>query len=158
VCQYCGCRDVPLLRDFIAEHESARALADETLETMERGDLPAAGRLLDQLAADLRAHWRGEERGLFAVMSESADFADYIGDLEREHRELDVLLTRLDLGDAADREALREAVAALLPHITKEEDGLFPASLVELSGEDWNRSIAAWQDAHAGERLRTRGI
>jgi iron-sulfur cluster repair protein YtfE (RIC family) len=150
---------VPLLRDFIAEHESARALADEMIAALDRDDdLDRARGLVGRLASELRAHWRGEERGLFAVMSESADFADYIADLEREHRELDALLSRVDLTSDADRDALREAAAALLPHIAKEEDGLFPASLVELSGEEWDRAIAAWQDAHPGERLRTLGI
>ena len=40
-------------------------------------------------------------------------------------------------------------------HISREEDGLFPATLVTLSGPQWDESIAAWEAAHPGRRLRT---
>ncbi|WP_406309143.1 hypothetical protein [Streptomyces sp. NBC_00623] len=36
----------------------------------------------------LRAHWRGEENVLFAVMRQDDEYTRYIEDLEREHREL----------------------------------------------------------------------
>jgi hypothetical protein len=41
----------------------------------------------------------------------------------------------------------------LAEHISREEDGLFPATLVTLSGDDWDTSIAAWEAAHPGQRL-----
>ncbi|MET7856158.1 hypothetical protein ABZS81_02775 [Streptomyces sp. NPDC005318] len=37
-------------------------------------------------------------------------------------------------------------------HIAKEEDGLFPVSLTALTGDDWNRAMAAWRDAHPDVR------
>jgi hypothetical protein len=48
---------------------------------------------------------------------------------------------------------LRTAFEELKEHISKEEDGLFPASLTALDGDDWNASMAAWQDAHPSERM-----
>ena len=100
---YCGCRQIPLIIDLIAEHEVASGLGAEAVAAMDRDDLHGARRLLDRMARELRAHWRGEENGL------------------------------------------------------QEEDGLFPASLIALDGGAWNRSIAAWQEAHPGSRLQTRG-
>ena len=38
-------------------------------------------------------------------------------------------------------------------HIAKEEDGLFPASLTELDGEDWDTAIDAWHRAHPGQPM-----
>ncbi|AYG79405.1 hypothetical protein DWB77_01519 [Streptomyces hundungensis] len=39
-------------------------------------------------------------------------------------------------------------VGELHEHIAREEDGLFPASLTALSGDEWDRSMAAWRAAH----------
>lgn len=48
---------------------------------------------------------------------------------------------------------LPTAFEELREHISKEEDGPFPASLTALDGDDWNASKAAWQEAHPGEHL-----
>lgn len=45
-----------------------------------------------------------------------------------------------------------DAVDELHRHIAKEEDGLFPVSLTALTGDDWNRAMAAWRDAHPDVR------
>ncbi|CAJ1583553.1 hypothetical protein [[Mycobacterium] wendilense] len=65
MCQYGGCRDIPLLRDDIAGHmpvfhhggSASRALGD--------GDRPKARAQLAATPAKLRAHWLGEQTGLF---------------------------------------------------------------------------------------------
>ena len=44
----------------------------------------------------------------------------------------------------------------LYEHISKEEDGLFPASLTSLSGDEWDASINAWHAAHPGRRMIAR--
>ncbi|MFD7233363.1 hemerythrin domain-containing protein [Streptomyces sp. NPDC059881] len=72
--------------------------------------------------------------------------------LEHEHRHLDQLLDTVELDDANDRRRFIEAVEELHHHIAKEEDGLFPASLTALTGDDWNQSIAAWHKAHPNAR------
>ena len=58
-----------------------------------------------------------------------------------------------DVAGAGDRDRLREAVFDLREHIAKEEDGLFPASLTALDGEQWDAAMAAWQEAHPGQRM-----
>ncbi|MER7175337.1 hemerythrin domain-containing protein [Streptomyces mesophilus] len=151
MCHYCGCRDIPLIKEFIAEHERVTDAAGDAARALDAGDVERARELVAVMARELAAHWAGEENGLFAVMRDDPEYADYIEDLVREHRELAALLPSLDLTDAADVRTLREAIDELHQHIAKEEDGLFPASLTALSGEDWNRSMAAWRDAHPGE-------
>ncbi|NNN38267.1 hemerythrin domain-containing protein [Streptomyces sp. S3(2020)] len=148
MCHYCGCRDIPLIKEFIAEHERVTDAAGDALRALGRGEPGRARELVAVMAKELDSHWRGEENGLFAVMRSDPEYADYIDALVTEHRELAVLLPSLDLTDAADVRTLTDAVQELHHHIAKEEDGLFPASLTALSGEEWNRAMAAWREAH----------
>lgn len=148
MCHYCGCRDIPLIKEFIAEHERVTDAAGDALRALERGEPERARALVDRMAGELTAHWRGEEDGLFRVMSEDPEYADYIAALESEHRELAALLPALDLTDPGDVRIFTEAVEELHRHIAKEEDGLFPASLTALSGDEWDASMDAWRAAH----------
>ena len=119
------------------------------MTALRRTDLDDAQALVTEIARELESHWRGEEGGLFAEMHGDDTYREYIDDLVKEHRELQELLTSADLARADDRLEVAKAMEELYDHIAKEEDGLFPASLTALSGEQWDRSIAAWQDAHA---------
>lgn len=148
MCHYCGCREIPLIKEFIAEHESVTDMAGGALRALDSGDRELAAELVARMGPELRAHWQGEEQGLFAVMSGDAEYAGYIDALVAEHRELAAFLGRVDLGRAEDVVRLREAVDELYHHIAKEEDGLFPASLTALSGDEWDLSMAAWRTAH----------
>ncbi|MFJ6431455.1 hemerythrin domain-containing protein [Streptomyces sp. NPDC091416] len=148
MCHYCGCREIPLIKEFIAEHESVTDAAGGALRALDSGDQGLAVELVDRMGRELRAHWQGEEQGLFAVMGGDEEYAGYIDALVAEHRELAAFLDRVDLGRAEDVARLREAVDELHHHIAKEEDGLFPASLTALSGDEWDRSMTAWRTAH----------
>ena len=46
LCHYCGCRDMPLIRDYVAEHERATDLGGEAVRALDRGELGVANRLL----------------------------------------------------------------------------------------------------------------
>ena len=81
------------------------------------------------------------------------EYAAYVEQLMLEHRELAALLERADVSNPADERELRVAWADLAEHISREEDGLFPASLTALNGDDWDRSMTAWKDAHPGETM-----
>jgi iron-sulfur cluster repair protein YtfE (RIC family) len=144
---------MPLIRDFVAEHERATTLGGDAVRALDHLELAEARRLLDAMLEELLSHWQGEENGLFAVMGKEQEYADYIAPLVVEHRELEELLTTVDLGDPAGRERVRVAVAELEEHISKEEDGLFPAALIALSGSEWDAAMAAWAQAHPGEQL-----
>ncbi|MEU2245357.1 hemerythrin domain-containing protein [Streptomyces sp. NPDC019224] len=148
MCHYCGCREIPLIKEFIAEHESVTDTAGAALRALDDGDRGRVADLVARMERELVAHWQGEEQGLFAVMSADPEYADYIDALVREHRELGAFLRGIDLSREEDVVRLREAVDELYHHIAKEEDGLFPASLTALSGEEWDRSMRAWREAH----------
>ena len=97
MCHYCGCREVPLLRDYIAEHELAINFGGEAVRAIDRGDLARARHLLSEMATELAAHWQGEETGLFQVMSRDDLYAEHIAPLVEEHRELGELLATVDI-------------------------------------------------------------
>ena len=153
MCHYCGCRQIPLIRDYIAEHERATNLADNAVRALDTGDLMTVRRCLAEMASELAAHWEGEENGLLRVMSREPEYADYIAALVEEHRELAELLATAEVADPDDQQRIRVAVVDLLDHISKEEDGLFPASLVRFSGRDWDEAIQAWHTAHPRAEL-----
>jgi iron-sulfur cluster repair protein YtfE (RIC family) len=144
---------MPLIRDYIAEHERATDLGGEVVRALDRGEIGVAGELLRAMGTELDSHWDGEERGLFAVMGRDGLYAQHIRPLVREHRELARLIDTVDLGDRVDQQRVRVAVLELREHIAKEEDGLFPASLTSLTGEEWDASMQAWYQAHPGERM-----
>ena len=153
MCHYCGCRDMPLPRDYIAEHERVVNLGGDAVRALDRNDLGRAGELLISMAVELEAHWHGEENGLFAAMRKDELYSQHIDLLIREHRELAALLASVDLSAPVDRDRLRRAVYDLHEHIAKEEDGLFPASLTALGGDEWDTAMTAWQDAHPEREL-----
>jgi iron-sulfur cluster repair protein YtfE (RIC family) len=153
MCHYCGCRQMSLIRDYIAEHERATDLGGDAVRAIDNGDLATARRCLAEMAAELTTHWRGEEDGVFRVMSREPAYAEYIAPLVAEHRQLAALLGTVDVADPDDQRRVRVAVLELLEHISKEEDGLFPASVTTLNGADWDSAIEAWHAAHPGESL-----
>jgi len=83
---------MPLLRDYIAEHERATNFGGEAVRAIDRGDLRRARHLLAEMATELAAHWQGEETGLFRVMAREEMFAEHIAPLIRQLHELGELL------------------------------------------------------------------
>jgi iron-sulfur cluster repair protein YtfE (RIC family) len=154
VCHYCGCRQVPLIRDYIAEHEEVTDLGGRALRALGHDDVETAHGLVARMREVLRSHWEGEENGVFTVMARHDElYADYVAPLVQEHRDLEAFLAAIDLTNGEHRARLRREMEDLAEHISREEDGLFPATLVTLSGDDWDTSIAAWEAAHPGQRL-----
>jgi iron-sulfur cluster repair protein YtfE (RIC family) len=147
---------MPLLRDYIAEHERAINFGGEAVRAIDRGDLARASHLLGEMATELAAHWLGEEAGLFRVMAREELYAEHIAPLVHEHRDLGELLATVDISQPDGQQAIRNAVSDLYEHISKEEDGLFPASLTALGGDEWDASIDAWHAAHPGRRMISR--
>ena len=153
MCHYCGCRQIPLIRDYIAEHELVTWLGVRALEETGRGEMTKAQATVTQMRSELLTHWQGEEEGVFALMRGDELYREHIDPLIAEHRELDAVLARLDVTSAEDRARLRQEVDELRIHISKEEDGIFPVTLVEFSGPEWDAAIAAWERAHPGRTL-----
>lgn len=156
MCHYCGCRQIPLIRDFIAEHEEISALGAKAMRELGHGDVARAQADVEQMRELLASHWRGEEDGVFVAMAAADDlYADYIRPLEEEHRDLGAFLAGIDLSRPEDVARFQRELVDLAEHIAREEDGLFPATLVTLSGPQWDDSIAAWEAAHPGRTLST---
>lgn len=153
MCHYCGCRQIPLIRDYIAEHERVLDLGERALEEIGRGALDDAQATVAQMRDELRSHWQGEEEGVFALMRGDELYRAHIDPLIAEHRELDEILRTMDVHDAGHLAVLREQVRELRVHISKEEDGIFPVTLVEFSGPEWDAAIDAWHRAHPGQQL-----
>ncbi len=156
MCHYCGCRQIPLIRDYIAEHELVVELGSRAIEEADRGAHADAQATVAQMRAELVSHWQGEEEGVFALMRGDELYREHIDPLIAEHRELDVLLAHLDVTSAEDRARLRREMEELRIHISKEEDGIFPVTLVEFSGPEWDAAIAAWERAHPGRTVDRR--
>ena len=153
MCHYCGCRHIPLIRDYIAEHEHVLDLGHRALEEVGRGAHDAAQATVVEMREELRSHWQGEEDGVFALMRGDELYRAHIDPLIAEHRELDELLRTMDVREEHQLAVLQEQVAELRVHISKEEDGIFPVTLVEFSGPEWDAAIDAWQRAHPGQQL-----
>lgn len=71
----------------------------------------------------------------------AVDFPEQIAALEAEHRRIEVVLAEAADGatpsDPTWPDRLIEAMALLRDHILKEQDGVFPAALANLSTEEW---------------------
>ena len=153
MCHYCGCRDMPLLRDYVAEHERVVNLGGAAVRALDRGDPGHAGELLAAMGEELSVALAGRGGRPVRGPGPGRVVREHIAPLVREHRELAALLESADLSDPRDQDRVRRAVDDLHEHIAKEEDGLFPASLTALGGEEWDAAMAAWQEAHPHRRL-----
>ena len=154
MCHYCGCREMPLLRDYIAEHERATNFGGEAVRAIDRGDLGRARHLLAEMATELAAHWQGEETGLFRVMAREEMFAEHIAPLIREHRELAELLATVDILEPEGQQAIRDrGVPTSTSTSARKRTGSYPASLTALGGDEWDAAMDAWHEAHPGTRM-----
>ncbi len=136
MCSYCGCQSITVIGRFMAEHDDVVNALTALRAACTRHDRAATVAAVDLLATLLQPHTHAEEVGLFAVMGEDEEFHDHIGILCGEHRTLDELLRSLR-GGAFDR--FEEFELVLRRHIDKEDNGLFPAAAIALSGPDWDR-------------------
>ncbi|KRE39282.1 hypothetical protein ASG73_02805 [Janibacter sp. Soil728] len=135
MCSYCGCQSIDMIGRFTAEHEELINATGLLRRAAAAGATDEVVELVDEVAALLAPHTGAEEAGLFAVLRRDEDFTPYIDSLCGEHVTLDELLARVRAGerDLADR-----FYKQLRSHIEREEDGLFPASLTTLRGDDWD--------------------
>ncbi|MDO5663528.1 MAG: hemerythrin domain-containing protein, partial [Brachybacterium sp.] len=127
----------------MAEHVEIINATGDLRRACTAGDAEGVRRAATQVAALLDPHTKAEEVGLFSVMAEEDEFADHIHSLCGEHTTLDGLLAEVAAG-AYDRVTAFED--ALRHHIDREDNGLFPAAAIALSGPDWERVAAAEAD------------
>ncbi len=140
MCDYCGCRDFPVISRLSREHFEIKEAAGAVGRAMTAGtpDVPV---LLDRLVDLVDRHTSFEERSLFTELRRNTDFHDAVEALCAEHVDLHTRLHRLHGGPEA-RASLDAAVDRLLRHIDKEENGIFPAAAVLLDMPAWDRVTA----------------
>ncbi|MBK7274349.1 MAG: hemerythrin domain-containing protein [Dermatophilaceae bacterium] len=135
MCSYCGCESITTIGDFMAEHieivnaTTALRLASASHDT---AAAPPAAAVLAQM---LTTHAHREEVGLFRVLARQEEFTSEVTTLCGEHGSLDAQLAAIVAGDL---DAVNPLIDALRDHINREENGLFPASAIALSGSEWD--------------------
>jgi Hemerythrin HHE cation binding domain len=138
VCEYCGCQDIPAIAQLTEEHDRALGHVRDAEAAGRCQDLPAARAAGAALAALLAPHSAIEEQGLFPAMA--AEHPEHVRTLLAEHELVERTLAELAqaLPEPGWPDRLRRALTVLREHIHKEQDGLFPAALTILTGDDWD--------------------
>ncbi len=153
MCSYCGCDSIEVIGRFMAEHVDIINATGDLRRAVVAGDPDDVEARRGQVAALLWPHTVAEEGGLFRVMAREDEFASHIAVLCAEHKTLDAHLTEVVPGDLA---AMSRFEDELREHIHKEDNGLFPAAAIALSGDDWVEVHATTPHSHGpGEPLHT---
>ena len=140
MCEYCGCQQIATIAELYSEHDAVvahvslihSALAGERLEEVTSS--------CQQILAILAPHTVVEEDGLFLEMTD--EFPDHIQVLRSEHREIEEVLGEAAGGfpdDPTWPDRLVAVLHLLREHILKEQDGVFPAALIALDADQWER-------------------
>lgn len=135
MCSYCACESIATIGGFMAEHiELVNATTALRLASADH-DAAAAAPAADLLAHLLASHAEREEVGLFRVLARQEEFTAEVTTLCNEHGSLDAQLAAI-VGGSLD--TVTPLINALREHINREENGLFPASAIALSGSEWD--------------------
>lgn len=140
MCSYCGCESIAVVGRFMAEHVDIINATTELRLGCATGDEPRVGRAVDHLEHLLHPHTKSEEIGLFAVLRRQEEFTEHVDSLCSEHTALDEQLVRIRNGE---HDLVTTFLAELRAHIDREENGLFPASAIALSGAEWDEVEAS---------------
>lgn len=140
MCSYCGCREsLPIIARWSEEH-------DEIVNALGQVRRAVAGGVQDEVlarTADLRAlldpHTASEERSMFAELRRDPEFTEVVDALCAEHVSINAGIARVEAGEPGAYDDLEHL---LMRHIDKEENGLFPAAIMALDGEAWDRAVA----------------
>ncbi|NIL43655.1 hemerythrin domain-containing protein [Salinispora arenicola] len=147
MCNYCGCREFPLIGQLTAEHE-AIANAAGRLRTAVTSGAGDRVELLDDLLALLMPHTDTEERGLFVELRAEGSLAEAVDQLCDEHDDIHGVLGAVDRA-APDWPGVLAALDRLHRHIDNEEHGLFPAAVIALPIAAWDRLTPQRSDTAA---------
>lgn len=139
MCSYCGCESIDLIGRFMAEHVAIVNALTDLRSACHAGDAEAVQTAVTQMERLLHPHTAAEEVGLFAQLRQQEEFVETIDRLCGEHSVLDHQLARIRGGERGLYEAFE---LDLRRHIDHEDNGLFPASAIAMSGADWDDALA----------------
>jgi hemerythrin-like domain-containing protein len=141
VCNYCGCREFPLIARFTTDHELIAEAGDRLRRAITTGGSdPVVA--LDALLDLLLPHTAAEEHGLFAELRAEGSLIELVDTLCAEHDDIHGVLRAVDRS-TADWKPVLAAVERLREHIDHEEYGLFPAAVIALPFDAWDRVTPA---------------
>ncbi|OMI36834.1 hemerythrin domain-containing protein [Streptomyces sparsogenes] len=153
MCEYCGCQSLTTIDELTREHDEVVRLIGHLRTAHQEGSAARMAEIAREIARVLGPHTQVEEHGLFPALA--GDFPEQITALEAEHRQVETVLAEAADGvtpaDPTWPDRLMEAMAMLRDHILKEQDGVFPAALANLSIEEWEAVEAT--RARAGSTL-----
>ncbi|MFI7413489.1 hemerythrin domain-containing protein [Streptomyces sp. NPDC049627] len=148
MCEYCGCQALETIDELTQEHDEVVRLISHVRTAHQQGGVARMAEVAREIARVLGPHTEVEEHGLFPALAK--DFPEQIAALEAEHRHVEAVLAEANgpfLTDPTWPDRLIEAMAVLRDHILKEQDGVFPAALANLSTEEWEAVEAARVEA-----------
>ena len=140
MCEYCGCQQIAVIVELTREHDAVVAILGSVRGVLAAGHLDDAAACCRELLALLGPHTVVEEDGLFPELAD--EYPDHVVALRAEHREIESVLAEAVDGPPTDSTwpGRLERIAFLLrEHILKEQDGVFPAALSTLDGDQWER-------------------
>jgi hemerythrin-like domain-containing protein len=148
MCDYCGCRAVPVIDELGSEHETLLRLAGETRRALGSGDDERARALLAELL-DLHAeHSAVEEASILTAMA--PELGEVVDRLVQEHRDAPTTVAELDGADWPAPAV--QFLDDLADHISREEYDLFPAALLVIGLGDWDDVERAASEMRARAR------
>jgi hemerythrin-like domain-containing protein len=140
MCQNCGCLANTVINELTDEHDAVVTLIRSVAEHLAADRVSETARICQQISALLAPHTIVEEQGLFPELY--AEFPEHLDALVDEHRRVERVLAEAAAGVPTDPswpERLHDALGLLREHILKEQDGVFPAAVIALDGEAWER-------------------
>lgn len=150
MCEYCGCRDIPLIGRLTNEHYEAVNLMGALRDAIAAGDADTVARAAKDMGDELFPHNDSEESGLFVELLKEEYFRPTVEELMDDHDRFREVVTAIGEGAVERYEEFEEL---LRHHIDREENGLFPAVAVSLDGPAWERIEEATHEFnHATDR------
>lgn len=147
MCEYCGCRSVPLIGELMDEHTALLDQAAHIRHALAEQRWDLAADLITVFTHVLRVHVAREERGVFRAMRDQGEYAEEVAALESEHLDLEASLARLDQSAPEGLVARFEAlVGELSEHVEREDLGIFPVAVVSLGATGWQTVADAHRD------------
>ena len=140
MCDYCGCQEIATIAELYSEHDAVVAHVGQIQSALAGQRLADVASRCQQILAILAPHTVVEEEGLFPEMTD--EFPDHIEVLRSEHREIETVLGEAMEGfpdDPTWPDRLMGVLHLLREHILKEQDGVFPAALIALDADQWER-------------------
>ncbi len=138
MCEHCGCLSLPEIEELTIEHDAVLDLLREIRGRVSADDARGAADVCVRLSHLLAPHTVVEEEALLPALAR--EFPDHVAVLVAEHELVSgVLASIAQLGVRSEfwPDGLLRALDVLRAHISKEQDGVFPAALSTLTPEDW---------------------